>query len=66
MLTVLVLSLGLAGSCNKAGSGTATSSGAGSSAVSATAFNFTTRAGAVESSSQYLGKPLVVNFWADW
>ena len=68
VLMVLILSMSLAGSCNKTGSSTSSSSAGsgGTAAVSPTAFSYTTLAGATESSSKYLGKPLVVNFWADW
>jgi thiol-disulfide isomerase/thioredoxin len=40
--------------------------GVQNAAASATAFSFRTAAGELQSSTQFLGKPLVVNFWADW
>jgi hypothetical protein len=69
VLSLLVLCLGLGVSCNKGGSGTSsgtTTSAGGAALVAPSAFSFKTLAGTTETSSKYLGKPLVVNFWADW
>ena len=82
MLLVLVLAISLCSSCNKttteSGSGTAQTTAAGGTEASsgqqqqqmaanpATDFKFRTPGGSTESLSKYLGKPLVVNFWADW
>lgn len=69
MLAVCLVVFCLAGSCNKAAKNTgttSTSSSGGPALVAPSAFSFKTLAGATETSSKYLGKPLVVNFWADW
>ena len=77
LLAALLLML-LMASCNKSdqsgsavstSGGTTTTTGGGGQQLAAnpaTEFSFRTAAGATESVSKYLGKPLVVNFWADW
>ena len=78
---VLVISLGFSCNKSTQSGGTATSGSSGTTAAGgqttggdttqlaanpATEFSFKTTSGSTESLSKYLGKPLVVNFWADW
>ncbi|MCB1216369.1 hypothetical protein KDL44_03200 [bacterium] len=55
LLPLLAICLCLAG-CNRGGS----------TGNPVSEFRFRTTAGSIGSTADYLGKPLVVNFWADW
>ncbi|MCB1187808.1 hypothetical protein KDL29_11635 [bacterium] len=72
LLLALVLVTGLGFSCNKTnqagsgGGGTVSSGGNALQPNPATDFSFKTTGGQTQTTAQYLGKPLVVNFWADW
>ncbi len=72
--TILLLMLLAVAGCNKAAKETAAVANSGDVAASAgkawtggaTDFTFTTFEGKSMKLSSYAGKPLVLNFWADW